>query len=121
LVIYELMLDDFTAQYRGTRAPVDAVFDKLDDLLALGVNTIEFMPWFPWPGRDFNWGYAMNLFFAVEDRYIDDPAEPLDRLVRLKRLVSGLHDRGVGVVMDGVFNHVNAGVTPDAGFPYHWL
>lgn len=44
LVIYEMMIDDFTAQYRGTRAPVDAVRDRLDYLQDLGVNTVEFMP-----------------------------------------------------------------------------
>jgi pullulanase len=121
LVIYELMLDDFTAGYRGDRAPADAVADRIDYLLELGVNTVEFMPWTAWRGGAFSWGYDPVLFFAVENRYIEDPSGPLDRLYRLKRLVSTLHDRGLGVIMDGVFNHVNAGVTPDTGFPYHWL
>src|SRR5437868_14506157 len=43
------MLDDFTAQYRTARAPLDAVWDKLDYLQHLGVNAIEFMPWTAWP------------------------------------------------------------------------
>ena len=51
LVIYELMLDDFTAQYRTARAPLDAVWDKLDYLQHLGVNAIEFMPRTAWPER----------------------------------------------------------------------
>jgi hypothetical protein len=38
LVIYELMIDDFTASYRGTRDPVDAVGDRLDYLVDLGVS-----------------------------------------------------------------------------------
>jgi pullulanase len=121
IVIYELMIDDFTAGYRGSRAPVDAVLDKLDHLLALGVNTIEFMPWTAWRGQAFSWGYDPLLFFSVENRYIEDPTEPADRLVRLQRLVDALHRRGVGVIMDGVFNHVDAGRTPDTGFPYFWL
>jgi pullulanase len=32
LIIYELMIDDFTKEYRGTRAPIDAIQDKLDDV-----------------------------------------------------------------------------------------
>jgi pullulanase len=121
LVIYELMMDDFTAGYRGSRAPIDAVLDKLDHLLELGVNTLEFMPWTAWRGEAFSWGYNPLLFFSVENRYIEDPDEPTDRLVRLQRLVDTLHRRGVGVIMDGVFNHVDAGQIPDTGFPYLWL
>src|SRR5205823_6433140 len=49
LVLYELMLDDFTAGYRAGRVPVEAVIDKLDYLVSLGVNAIEFMPWVAWP------------------------------------------------------------------------
>ena len=45
LILYELMIDDFTSEFRGTRAPIDAVKDRLDYLESLGVNGIEFMPW----------------------------------------------------------------------------
>ena len=121
LVIYELMLDDFTAAYRADRPPVDAVLDKLDYLVELGINTIEFMPWTAWRGDDFDWGYDPYLFFSVENRYIEDPGNPLDRLVRLQRLIDTLHKRGIGVIMDGVFDHVNAGQVPDTGFGYFWL
>jgi pullulanase len=114
LVIYELMIDDFTADYRGNRAPVDAVLDKLDHVLELGVNIIEFMPWTAWRDETFSWGYNPFLFFSVENRYIEDPSEPADRLFRLQRLVDTLHQRGVGLIMDGVFNHVDAGHTRTA-------
>jgi 1,4-alpha-glucan branching enzyme len=121
LVIYELMIDDFTAGYRGGRAPVDAVRDKIDYLRNLGVNAVEFMPWTAWRSSAFSWGYDPFLFFAVENRYIEDPANPLDRLCRLKVLVTELHRHNIHVIMDGVFNHVDAGQTPGTGFPYHWL
>ncbi len=121
LVIYEVMLDDFTAGYRGTRAPVDAVWDKLDYLVSLGVNTIELMPITAWRGGVFDWGYDPFLYFAVENRYIDDPSGPLDRLYRLKRLIDELHRRGLQVILDGVFADVSAGMDPGTGFPYHWL
>lgn len=121
LVIYELMLDDFTAEYRGGRAPLDAVWDKLDYLQALGINAIEFMPWTSWPEGGFSWGYDPFAFFSVEHRYYVDPQDPLDKLFRLKRLIEELHRRGIHVIMDGVFNHVQAGLSPDRGFPYFWL
>ena len=120
LVIYELMIDDFTAEYRGPRAPVDAVVDKLDYIRSIGFNAIEFMPWTAWIGGDFAWGYLPFLFFSVENRYVDDPREPAEKLSRLKRLITECHRRGLHVIMDGVFDH--ARYTNEAyGFPYYWL
>jgi pullulanase len=121
LILYELMIDDFTNEFRADRAPVDAVTDKLNYLQDLGINGIEFMPWTSWPGGGFSWGYDPVQFFAVEDRYIHDPASPADKLFRLQRLINELHKRDMHVVMDGVFNHVGAGIDPNHGFPYFWL
>jgi pullulanase len=45
LNVYELMIDDFTDEFRGTRAPMAAVTDRLDYLRDLGFNAILFMPW----------------------------------------------------------------------------
>jgi 1,4-alpha-glucan branching enzyme len=121
LVLYEMMIDDFTDDFRGERAPLDAIHDKLDYLADLGINGIEFMPWMAWPGDDFSWGYDPFQFFAVEYRYIHDDAQPADKLFRLKRLINALHARDMHVIMDGVFNHVRAGINPNKGFPYVWL
>jgi 1,4-alpha-glucan branching enzyme len=115
LVVYELMIDDFTAEYRGARAPLDAVTDRLDDLAALGFTAIEFMPWTAWKNRDFDWGYEPFQYFAVEARYADDLEQPAEKLSWLKALVSACHDRGLHVIMDGVFNHVSF------AFPYDQL
>ena len=121
LIIYELMIDDFTAGYRQGRAPLDAVRDKLDYLQDLGVNAVQFMPWTAWRGSEFSWGYDPFLFFSVENHYVEDLREPLDRLHRLQTLIDDMHGRGLHVIKDGVFNHVSAGLNPDTGFPYHWL
>jgi len=121
LIIYELMIDDFSAGYRRDVPPLDAVWEKLDALQDLGVNAIEFMPWTARRGGEFSWGYNPFLFFCVENHYVQNAAEPLDRLVRLQRLIDELHRRGMHVIMDGVFSHVSAGLNPDTGFPYHWL
>jgi len=121
LILYELMIDDFTSEFRRSRAPVDAVRDRLDYLQELGVNGIEFMPWTSWPGGGFSWGYDPVQFFAVEYRYINDPANPADKLFRLQTLINELHARNMHVIMDGVFNHVRGGIDPNHGFPYLWL
>src|SRR6478752_5566150 len=115
LNLYELMIDDFTAEYRLGRAPLDAVIEKLDYLQAMGVNGVLFMPWTAWRNRGFDWGYEPFQYFAVESRYTDAPGLPAEKLSWLKELVSACHDRGIHVIMDGVFNHVSK------AFPYQQL
>jgi len=107
LIVYELMLDDFTDEFRGLRAPLDAVVDKLDWISGLGFNAILFMPWTAWKNLDFDWGYEPFQYFAVEYRYANDLAQPTEKLSFLSTLVDECHARGIHVIMDGVFNHVS--------------
>ncbi|HEX8499767.1 MAG TPA: alpha-amylase family glycosyl hydrolase [Pyrinomonadaceae bacterium] len=125
LVIYELMIDDFTAGFkRADESPLEAVARKLDELVRLGVNAVEFMPWTAWsyadPKDDFSWGYNPVQYFSVAHKYTHNPSTESDKLVYLKRLVNECHARGLHVIMDGVFNHADAS-PPDRGFPYYWL
>jgi pullulanase len=111
LRIYELMIDDFTKNYRGTSAPLDSVVQKLDFLVGLNINAIEFMPWIAWPDDvGFSWGYNPAYFFSVESAYMADPGNPLDRLSRLANLVN----------LDIVLQHALQGSKTN-GFPYYWL
>ncbi len=115
LVMYELMIDDFTAEYRHERAPLAAVVDGLDRLVDLGFNAILFMPWTAWKHREFDWGYEPFQFFAIEARYANDLLRPEEKLSWLKRLMNECHRRDLHVIMDGVFNHVSR------DFPYQYL
>jgi 1,4-alpha-glucan branching enzyme len=67
LVIYELHLDDFTDEYRGKRAPLDALCDKLQYLINLGVNAILCMPWTSWSTVEFDWGYVPFQIHVLMD------------------------------------------------------
>ena len=115
LTVYELMIDDFTAEYRRGRAPLDAVADRLDELHDLGVTAVEFMPWTAWKHQDFDWGYEPIQYFAVAARYANHLDRAEEKLSWLKQLISACHDRGIHVIMDGVFNHVSY------AFPYPQL
>ena len=126
LVIYELMIDDFTANIKQpNEAPLQTIIRKLDELVDLGINAIEFMPWTAWifpddPTRDFSWGYNPVQYFSVAHKYLLNPAVETDKLVYLKQLINECHQRGIHVIMDGVFNHADA-PPPDRGFPYYWV
>lgn len=90
-VIYELHTGTFT-----TAGTFDAVIDKLDYLVDLGVDLVELMPVNAFSGSH-GWGYDGVLWYAVHEPY----GGP-DGLVRL---VDACHARGLGVLIDAVFNH----------------
>lgn len=97
LVIYEIHVGDFSPE--GTFAGVTARLDYLRDL---GINAIELMPIQEFPG-DHSWGYNPAFFFAPESAY--------GSVNELKELVDQAHQRGIGVMLDMVFNHT-AGDNP---------
>jgi maltooligosyltrehalose trehalohydrolase len=91
-VLYELHVGTFTAA--GT---FDSAVDKLDYLVDLGVDFVELMPVNAFGGTH-GWGYDGVLWYAVHEPY----GGP-DGLVRF---VDACHDRGLGVLIDAVFNHL---------------
>jgi maltooligosyltrehalose trehalohydrolase len=91
-IIYELHVGTFTPQ--GT---FDAVGDKLDYLLDLGINAIEIMPVAQFPGER-NWGYDGVFPFAVQASYGGPKA--------LQRLIDACHCKGIAVMLDVVYNHL---------------
>jgi len=91
LVIYELHIGAFTAE--GTFA---AAARRLDALAEIGVTALELMPVADWPGR-WNWGYDGVYPYAPDSRY----GRPED----LKALIAAAHARGLGVLLDVVYNH----------------
>ena len=98
LRVYEINLDNFTDEFKGVRAPLDAVVDKLDYIQELGFNAVLPMPWTAWPGTDFNWGYEPFLYFAVSYRYANDLNKPEEKLSYLKRFINECHVRGIHVI-----------------------
>ncbi len=90
-VVYEMHVGSFTPE--GT---YDALVQRLDYLVELGVTAIELMPLADFPGG-FNWGYDGVLLFAPDSTY----GTPDD----LKTLIDEAHRRGIMVFLDVVYNH----------------
>lgn len=128
LVIYEMMIDDYTEKLPldgSGKNKLELVLENIDYLEGLGINAVEFMPWTASLGTNFSWGYNPFLFFSVEDRLTDRldiiSGNNMDRLYSLKLLIEKLHEKGIHVIMDGVFNHAEEGGGNTSGFPYYWL
>ncbi len=91
LVIYELLLRDFTEKRN-----LQGALDKLPYLKALGVNAIELMPVQEF-GGDESWGYNTSFYFALDKAY--GSAE------MYKRFIDECHKLDIGVIFDVVYNH----------------
>ncbi|MCY7350954.1 MAG: T9SS type A sorting domain-containing protein [Cytophagaceae bacterium] len=98
LVIYELLVRDFTAAGNYT-----ALTDTLPYLKRLGVNAVELMPINEFTNND-SWGYNPTYYLAPDKAYGPETA--------LKRFIDESHRAGIAVILDVVFNHA------DYEFPY---
>ncbi|GAB2793685.1 malto-oligosyltrehalose trehalohydrolase [Rhabdobacter roseus] len=91
-LLYELHTGTFTPE--GT---FEALEQKLDYLLELGVTAIELMPVAQFPGSR-NWGYDGVFPYAVQYSY--------GGAAGLQQLVNRCHEKGIAVVLDVVYNHL---------------
>lgn len=124
LIIYELHVRGFTkhsssgVENKGTFAGLK---EKIPYLKELGINAVELMPIFEFDEtmneREINgnrlieyWGYNTVGFFAPNSSYIAYEKEECSHEgTELKELIKALHDNGIEVILDVVFNHTAEG------------
>ncbi|HZJ83716.1 MAG TPA: type I pullulanase [Clostridia bacterium] len=128
-VIYELHIKDFTyhdssgveypGKYLGLAQRGTSFNDYstgLDHLLELGVTHVQLMPIFDFltvneeesafnVDENYNWGYDPEHYNVPEGSYATDPPNPINRIKELKSLILALHQAGIKVIMDVVYNH----------------
>ena len=122
LIIYELHVRGFTmdessgVKHHGT---FEGLREKIPYLKELGVNAVELMPIFEFDEmRDVRlidenelidfWGYNPVSFFAPNTSYCSSMEYNREGL-ELKTLIKDLHDNGIEVILDVVFNHTAEG------------
>ena len=81
-------------------------------LQALGVTHVHLLPVYDYatvkeenPDSGFNWGYDPKNYNVPEGSYSTDPYNGEVRITEYKQMVQALHDAGIGVIMDVVYNH----------------
>lgn len=84
----------------------------LDYISGLGVTHIQILPAFDFETVDeknqkaqYNWGYDPDNYNVPEGSYAVSPYDGAVRIQEMKQMVLALHSRGIGVIMDVVFNH----------------
>lgn len=129
-IIYELHVKDLSSHPRsgithqgkylglaesGTRGP-GHIQTGLDHIASLGVTHVQLLPIYDYATESvdetkldqpqYNWGYDPKNYNVPEGSYATDPYVPGLRISELKQSIQALHERGLRVIMDVVYNHV---------------
>lgn len=126
-VIYELHMRDISTDNasgisnkgkflalteEGTVTP-DGLTTGLNHLKELGITHVQIMPATDFASIDetvlsqnkYNWGYEPINYNVPEGSYSTDPYSPEVRIREMKQMIKALHDNGIRVILDVVYNH----------------
>ncbi len=95
----------------------------VDYLKKLGVKYVQIMPMYDFGSVDeskdimkqYNWGYDPVNYNCPEGSYSTNPYDGNTRIKECKQMIQALHNAGIGVVMDVVYNHT---FSTDSWFQY---
>ena len=136
LILYELHVRDITihpssgssfpGKYaglveEGTTGP-KGIATGLDHMTELGITHVHLLPSYDHYSIDetkldsaqFNWGYDPQNYNVPEGSYSSDPYDAAVRIKEFKEMVQAFHNRGIGVILDVVYNHT--GITEHSNF-----
>lgn len=124
LIIYEMHVRGFTqdpsshVKFPGTYL---GIIEKIDHLKSLGINAVELLPinefnpyeypksTSPYFGKIMQyWGYSPVSYFAPMNRYAAGK-EYNAAILEFKQMVRALHEAGIEVILDVVYNHTAEG------------
>lgn len=123
--VWEVHVRDFSSALSGSRWPgkylaftetglTNAAGEStgIDYVKQLGVTHVHLQPVYDYatvdetdPESGYNWGYDPKNYNAPEGSYSTDPYNGEVRVREFKQMVAAIHDAGMGVVMDVVYNH----------------
>lgn len=129
-IIYEVHVRDFTidensgvskdlaGKYKGfisseTKIPGTKFTTALDHVKEMGFTHVHLLPVFDFGSIDeenlnrpqYNWGYDPKNYNVPEGSYSTNPYEGAVRIREFKEMIQSIHNRGIGVIMDVVYNH----------------
>lgn len=85
----------------------------IDHIKSLGITHLHILPMYDFtsvqegaPSEQFNWGYDPKNYNVPEGSYSSDPYKGDVRVKEAKQMVQSLHNDGISVIMDVVYNHV---------------
>lgn len=129
-IIYEIHVRDLTVdpsienELTNRFGTFKALIDKLPYIKNLGITHIQLLPVMSyfninelasdkremnWSSQNsnYNWGYDPHSYFSLTGVYSENPLNPELRIVELKELINAIHEQGMGITLDVVFNHTS--------------
>ncbi|WP_432404377.1 type I pullulanase [Wukongibacter sp. M2B1] len=124
-IIYEVHVRDFSIDEKsgiknkgkylaftekGTKS-ICGIATGVDHLKDLGITHVHLLPVFDFASVDeteeyeYNWGYDPYLYNVPEGSYATNPYDGSIRIKEFKEMIKVLHENGLRVVMDVVYNH----------------
>lgn len=117
----------------GTLSP-EGLKTGIDHLKELGITHVHILPSYDYNSVDeanlqlntYNWGYDPQNYNAPEGSYSTNPSDPATRVREMKEMIQALHEAGIGVIMDVVYNHTaendgsNFELTAPGYYHRHW-
>jgi len=127
-IIYEVHVRDFTSdpdietELNHPFGTFTAFIDRLDYIKDLGVTHVQLLPIMSYyfaneyqrgerlmeyssKGNNYNWGYDPHSYFSLTGMYSENPQDPKKRIEEFKTLIREIHNRGMGIILDVVYNH----------------
>ncbi len=124
VIIYEVSVRDFTVSPDAGTKEIPGTYlafiEKIPYLKKLGVTHVQLMPVLNFYNNDeskkdfsqnhencnYNWGYDPHNYFSPEGWLAANSRNPYRRIMELQQLVSALHNAGLHVILDVVYNHM---------------
>jgi len=125
-ILYEVHVNDFSSHkesgmlnkgkylaFTETGTAINHISTGIDHLVDLGVTHVHLMPVYDYitvdeeldDDKNYNWGYDPEHYNSPEGSYSTNPNDPVSRIKELKAAIMALHEKGLKVVLDVVYNH----------------
>jgi glycogen operon protein len=137
-ILYEMHLGGFTKHTSSDmaiceRGTYQGVVNKIPYLKELGVTTVELLPVFKWHEQVTKnknpltgellkdvWGYNPISFFALDEKY-SVQKNSFEAIQEFKNFVKTMHDHGLEIILDVVYNHTGESGLEGEAFHFKYL
>ena len=110
-VIYEMQIRDWAKAFDGEGKFIELAESEefIAHLKEMGITHVQVVPMFDYAqvnsDTKYNWGYNPYHYNVPEGRYVKDMKDGMDAVNQLRQFIKALHDAGIAINMDVVYNH----------------